>query len=94
MCIRDRAFTVPAATCVAGPNTNPAIPQQTVQDGLNNGLALPNSNATSALQLVAGAVPPPPSTTTTTIPPTTTTVPAEEEAEPASAVAANARFTG
>ena len=72
LALTSQPFTVPAATCVAGPNTNPAIPQATVQDGLNSSLALPNSNATSALQLVAGAVPPPPPTTTTSIPASTT----------------------
>jgi hypothetical protein len=92
--LTSQPFTVGTATCVGGPNSNPALHDQ-IQNGLNTTLALPNSNATSSLALIAGAVPPPPVTTTTTIPATTTTTAAPSTTTtPAAAVTATVRFTG
>jgi len=95
LALTAQAFTVPVPTCVLGPNGNAAL-LPSVQTGLVDALALPNSGGTSVLQMVAGAIPPPPSTTTTTIvtPTTAPTTTAPPPARPATPVAAAARFTG
>jgi hypothetical protein len=43
-----------------------------IESGLNDGLDLPNPNASSSIALISGTPPPPPSTTTTSIATTTT----------------------
>ena len=96
LALTARAYTVPVPTCVVGPNGNAAL-LPSVQQGLIDALALPNSGGTSELELVAGAIPPPPSTTTTSIVTTTTAAPtttAPPAPAPATPVAAAARFTG
>jgi len=89
-------FSAPAATCVPGPDGNPAF-TALVQDGINDAAGLPTSDTSAEFRFTAGAVPPPSTTTTTTTtaaPTTTTTTIAAAPLQPAQAVVASPRFAG